>query len=140
VDAMLAKRAGRTEGVRRVTCRTRGSDHCGPASSCAGVAEGSGKRARGCQARLISVDQEDKVPSSGATGELAGVEACCGNVRPHGEHGNQEARDETRMSRTRESSPGAQWCAQKGRRRSTVAEIRCFLAGIRDRNGEFPRD
>jgi hypothetical protein len=23
-------------------------------------------------------------------GELAGVEACGGNVRPHGEHGNQE--------------------------------------------------
>ena len=54
--------------------------------------------------------------------------------------GNPEAKVTKEMSRRIASSPGTRWCAQKGRRRFTVAGI---IAGARrpwHRNGDAVLD
>jgi hypothetical protein len=106
----------------------------------AGVLRFSRERRRERRERLDDADKRRRRRRLEVAGELAGVEACSGNVRSHGEHGNQEAKQGEMRTRRCARVPGTRRRARFGRRLTDGARDNDFVRQRRRRIGEFPID
>jgi hypothetical protein len=138
------QRRGRGAGVAKLTCKHERRSTPGAFQEEV-VTMGRRRRARAMEKEPGRAGVCTRCASSARTwrrwgrplevaGELAGVKACGRNVRPHGEHGNQEANQGEMRTRRCAGVPGSSKRGRCGRRRSTMAGIG---AGARRRRGRI---